>query len=177
MEKTDCPKRIAIIGAECTGKTTLAQDLAAHYNTVWVPEYVREFVDRKGDLPVLEDIPLIAQSQAEKEDALAREANRVLLCDTNLIMNAIYSDHYLGSCPQSVMDESRRRTYDLTLVTDTDIPWQADSIQRESPEVRDLLQRKFIDELKARNIPYTLVTGNREARMKTATRAIDALLA
>ncbi len=169
-------KRVVVVGAESTGKTTLAQGLAKHYDTVWLPEYGREYIDKKKSGPEPEDFPEIARGHLEREDASMRQANRILIYDTDLIVTYILSDYYLGTCQDWIIDESHKRRGDLYLLTDTDIPWEADTDQREGPEIRELLHQRFRQELSTRKIPYVMVSGSVEERMKTATRAIDRLI-
>ena len=83
--------RVAILGAESSGKSTLAAALAAHYGTLWVPEYLREFVETKGRVPEEGDQQAIARIQMEREDAAAANASRFLFCDTTPLMTALYS--------------------------------------------------------------------------------------
>ena len=168
-------KRVVLLGAESTGKTTLAAVLAKAFDTEWVGEYAREYVDLKVALPTLKDIPFIARGQMKREEQAARQANRVLICDTGLMMTAIYSRYYLGSCPRWIEEESQRRRYDLTLLTDTDIPWEPDSIQRDGPVVRDQIQRLIRTELDARDIPYDLISGSPEDRAAHATELVRGL--
>ena len=97
------------------------------------------------------------------------------MCDTDLMMTAIYSRYYLKSCPRWVEEEWRRRRYDLTLVTDTDIPWKPDSIQRDGPVVRDEIQRLLRAQLGQRDIPYHLISGSLRARTAQATELIRSL--
>ena len=115
-------KRVVLIGAESTGKTTLAEGLAAHYETVWAPEYLREFVERKGALPEPSDTRLIAQGHLAQEEALTPQAHRVLFLDTDLISTCVYHRYYFGPCPPWLERLSAQRSADLYLLTDTDIP-------------------------------------------------------
>ena len=170
-------KRVVLIGAESTGKTTLAERLAAHYETVWAPEYLRTFVEEKGALPEPGDTRLIAQGHRAQEEELARRATRLLIYDTDLISTCVYSRYYFGVCPALVERWSYERSAHLYLLTDTDLPWTADPGQRDGPDVRAALHALFQQELEDRSVPYVLVSGSVEARMETAIRAIDGLLA
>jgi NadR type nicotinamide-nucleotide adenylyltransferase len=170
-------RRVVLIGAESTGKTSLAARLAAHYDTVWLPEYGREYIDRKQAPPEPDDIPRIAREQLRREDLLAQQANRLLLCDTDLIVTSVLSDYYFGACPAWIRQASYERSYDLHVLCDTDVPWEADPFQREGPAVRARLQGRYVEELEARGLPTVLVSGTVEARMRTATAAIDRLFA
>ena len=171
-------RRVAIVGPESTGKTTLAARLAEHYGTVWVPEYARGLLDRKPGGPtfVPADVPLIARGQLAAEDALARQANRVLFCDSDLITTRIYAEHYLGACPDWVARLGDERRYDLYLLTAADVPWVADP-QRWAPDRRDEWEATFEQALASRGRPFAWIRGSWEQRFEAARAAVDALLA
>ncbi len=170
-------KRVVLIGAESTGKTTLAEALAAHYQTVWAPEYLRAFVDQKGALPEPSDSRLIAQGHLAQEQALAPQARRVLFLDTDLISTCVYHRYYFGTSPTWLEHLSAEHHADLYLLTDTDLPWTPDPGQRDGPAVRAALHTLFRDELLARGVAHVLVSGSLDERMETAIRAVDGLLA
>lgn len=167
-------KRIVIYGPESTGKTTLAEKLASHYNTSWVPEFARDYLDKKGAWVEVADIPKIAEGQLQSEDALARKANRLLICDTDLITTSIYSQHYFGECPESVTQKADEREYDLYLLMDVDVAWVADW-QRPDPTNRQYFFEKFKNELERRRRKYVVISGSYEERFNRAIKAIDAL--
>jgi nicotinamide riboside kinase len=115
-------QRVAILGAESTGKSTLAPALAARYGTLWVPEYLREFVDTHGRVPHEDDQPGIARTQLEREQALLPQARRFLFCDTAPLMTAVYSRIYWGRVPQELLEMEAGHDYALTLVADLTCP-------------------------------------------------------
>jgi nicotinamide riboside kinase len=160
------PLRVAIVGAASSGKSTLAEGLARRHQTLWVPEYLREFVDVEGRVPVAEDQFHIAATQREREDAAAPRAKRYLFCDTTPLMTAVYSRRYFGGIDARLapLADSHPRDYALTLVTAPDIPWVEDA-QRESAEVCAIIHRMLLDELAMRGIPYLLVSGDPEQRL------------
>lgn len=170
-------RRVVLIGAESTGKTTLATHLAAHYRTAWLPEYVRQFVEAKGASPVAEDVPAIARGHLAAARAAEAAGHRLLLYDTDLVSTCVYSRYYYGACPAWIEQASREHHADLYLFTDTDIPWEPDPGQRDGPEVRAALHELFREELDRRGLPYVLLSGSLDQRLRTAIRAIDALLA
>ncbi|MDN4054512.1 ATP-binding protein [Massilia sp. YIM B02763] len=159
-------ERIAILGAESTGKSTLAEALAAHYGTVWVPEYLREFVDVNERVPREDDQVGIARTQLEREAALLPRANRFLFCDTAPLMTAVYSRIYWGRVPDALLALEAAHDYALTLVADIDLPWVPDGLQRESEEVRRRVHAQLLAVLDARAIPYTLLRGDLAQRMR-----------
>ncbi len=160
--------RIAILGAESSGKSTLAAALAAHYDTVWVPEYLREFVELEQRVPNEGDQFGIARTQLEREDGAAAQASRFLFCDTTPLMTALYSRWYWGRVDAQLALLERRHDYAFTLVTSPDSPWEADGLQRESPEVRQRVHEQVVEMLRERAIPYLLVEGSLQQRMLQA---------
>lgn len=161
--------RIAILGAESSGKSTLAAALAQHYGTLWVPEYLREFVDTYGRVPDESDQYPIARTQMEREDDAARKASRFLFCDTTPMMTALYSRWYWGRVDAQLSLLEQRHDYAYTLVTAPDSPWEADGLQRESEEVRQTIHEQVLQMLNDRGIAYLLVTGSLEQRVLQAT--------
>jgi len=165
--------RVVLIGAESTGKTTMAAQLAEYYQTPWVPEYLRIFVDKKGGLPEPADIPIISRGHLEQEDHYLQETDNLLFLDTDLITTLVYYRYYFNYVPDWVKRAAIEREADLYLLCDTDIPWKADPSQRDGPGVRDVLQQKLRDELISRNLPFVILSGPIEQRMSTAIKAIE----
>ncbi|HYE73218.1 MAG TPA: AAA family ATPase, partial [Blastocatellia bacterium] len=173
-------KRVCLVGAESTGKTTLAQALAERYKTVWVPEYGREYSEiklMKGESDWTSDeFTHIARRQCELENELARQANRILICDTDAFATSIWHRRYIGERSlevERIATEHRRP--DLYLLTDVSIPFVQDGT-RDGELIRDWMHRTFIEELDASNRPYVLVSGNREECLAQAIRHIDNLV-
>ena len=169
-------RRVCLLGAESTGKTTLAAALAQHFGTVWVPEYAREYLSANGNVVTLADMPNIARGQAESEERLARQANRVLFLDTNLLTTYIWHEHYFGEVPDEIRDLAAARIAHLYFVTGLDVPWVADGL-RDSPGQREHFHQRFCDELTARGLAYTVLSGSHEARLAQAAGEVEALLA
>jgi HTH-type transcriptional regulator, transcriptional repressor of NAD biosynthesis genes len=170
-------KRVGVVGAESSGKTTLCARLSQHYTTLWMPEYGREFVDRKGALPDFGDHLSIAQVMYEREAALLRECNRFLLMDTEWIVQEILGRYYVNAVAPLVYQAQRERPIALYLFTDIDIPWAGDGLHREGLAVRQQLHDEIRTTLEARGLSYVLLRGDVETRIAAATRAIDALFA
>jgi NadR type nicotinamide-nucleotide adenylyltransferase len=172
--------RVALVGAESTGKTTLARALAAHYGTTWVPEYGRPYWDGLLTLPRLDcttaDFVHIAEAQQRMEDALARHAQRVLICDTDALTTELWHERYLQHDAPAVRALADARQYALYLLTADEIPWQDDGT-RDSPHLRPWFQSRFRQELEARQKPFIYLDGPPDRRLATAVAAIDRLLA
>ncbi len=164
--------RVAILGAESSGKSTLAEALAHRYQTLWVPEYLREFVDTHARVPFEDDQAGIARTQREREDAAAAKAKRYLFCDTTPMMTAIYSRWYWGRVDGELAALDAGHPYGLTLVAAPDGPWAPDGLMRESPEVRERVHEQLLALLAERQIPYTMVQGGLEERL----RQVESLL-
>jgi NadR type nicotinamide-nucleotide adenylyltransferase len=167
-------RRVAILGAASSGKSTLAAALAERYQTLWVPEYLREFVDAAGHVPVAGDQFHIAATQRAREDAAARQASHYLFCDTTPLMTAVYSRHYFGGIDARLekLAASHLQDYDITLVTAADFPWVADGLQRESEAVSVTIGRMLLDELALRGIPYLSISGNPAQRLAQVEQAL-----
>ncbi len=175
-ERTSSLKKVVIIGPESTGKSTLATLLAKYYNTSWVPEYAREYIDRL-DRPYIErDLRDIAKGQLIAEDREAKYAKNLLICDTNLLVVKVWSEYKFGSCYEEVLEHVKNRKYDLYLLTNPDVPW-ADDPQRESPHLREFFYEIYREEVKKSGVPYVEITGEEfYFRKLMAVSAIDRMM-
>ena len=169
--------RVVILGAESSGKSILAEALAKHYQTVWVPEYLREFVETQKRVPRAEEQILIARTQVQREQALLPKASQWLFCDTGPMMTAIYSRHYFTEPDAALAELEQTHEYDFTIVTAPDFPWQADGLQRESAAVRERVHQQLLDLLDERDIPFLLVGGSVQSRVEQVQFALSFLLA
>jgi NadR type nicotinamide-nucleotide adenylyltransferase len=160
--------RIAILGAESTGKSTLAEALSMYYDTLWVPEYLREFVETHGRVPHEQEQAGIALEQREREGAAAEASRRFLFCDTTPLMTAVYSRHYWGRVDAQLQALADSHDYAFTLVSAPDLPWQPDGLQRDSDEVRQAVHALLVETLEKRRIPFTLVRGGLTQRLRQA---------
>jgi len=158
--------RVAILGAESSGKSTLAAALAEQYHTVWVPEYLREFVDAHQRVPREDDQYAIALTQHTRENDAALRAQRFLFCDTTPMMTALYSRVYWGRVDAQLAQLDSVHDYALTLVTAPDGPWMPDGLQRESEAVRQSVHALVLANLNVRGIAYTVVAGEPAQRME-----------
>lgn len=158
--------RIALLGAESTGKSTLAAALAQHYQTVWVPEYLREFVEVHQRTPQAHEQILIARTQIAREDAAVAQANRYLFCDTTPLMTALYSEFYFGTADAALRELAREHRYDRTIVAEPSNPWVADGLQRESDSVRQEIHRRLLQQLDNERVEYLLVAGDTGERVE-----------
>ena len=170
--------RVVILGAESTGKTTLAIALAEHYQTTWVPEFGRLYTEARrprGELWRSDEFAFIATEQVRMEDALERSANRVLICDTDAFATAIWHERYLGQPSPEVLAVAAGRRYDLYILTDADTPFVPDDI-RDGESIRGWMHKRFQDELSRMGVPVLLLSGPHEQRLAAAIARIDSLL-
>lgn len=173
--------KIVLFGPESTGKTTLSQQLARHYNTVWVPEYAREYLQNKWNNERKtcenEDLIPIAIGQMRLENELALKADQVLICDTDLLETKVYSQEYYGGYVDPRLDEAAQTNeYDLYLLTYIDTVWEADDL-RDRPEMRQEMFDAFENALKIHHKKYIILKGSRQKRLNKAVKAIDKILA
>lgn len=167
-------KKIVVIGPESTGKSTLSSQLAHHYNTVWVPEYAREYIDSL-DRPYQEkDLLKIARGQIDLEEKLSIQANKYLICDTNLLVLQVWSQHKYQRTHSWILDQIAKRHYDFYLLTYIDIPWQDDP-QREHPHLREHFFQVYQSLLERLAKPYIIIKGDHQNRLETAINVIDNL--
>ncbi|MEQ8688353.1 MAG: ATP-binding protein [Imperialibacter sp.] len=167
-------KRIAIIGPESTGKSTLSQQLATHFHTQWVPEFARQYLIDINRPYEESDLLAIAKGQKEKEEQLFRSANRFLFCDTTLIVVKVWSEHSYGRCDPWIEEQVDQMQYDYFLLTDIDMPWEEDS-QREHPHMRKYFFDIYQTYLEKECLPFTLVSGNEEERLQLAIAKVASL--
>jgi len=168
--------KIAILGAESTGKTSLCRDLATHFDSHWVPEYMRTYLQAKWDREqktcTWDDLLPIAQGQIDLENRLAKQAEQTtgyLFCDTSLFELMIYANWYYGDCPNAITQAALVHYYDLILLTEVDIPWVADDL-RDSPHEREEISARFADEFDRHDKQFRRIGGNRDDRVRQVVR-------
>lgn len=170
-------KRVAIVGPESSGKTVLAARLAARLGTLWAPEYGRTYLDA---LPGPIDAPLmetVVRGHRASEDALARQATRVLISDTDPLVTQVWCEFLLGRVPPVVAEHVRTCSYGLTLLTDVTDSW-VPGPQRFLPEMgeRERFRDRCRELLTEHGRPYVLLSGSWEEREAAAIAAVAALL-
>jgi NadR type nicotinamide-nucleotide adenylyltransferase len=163
--------RVAILGAESTGKTTLARSLALRFQTQWVPEYAREYMSLHPGNYTLADIAKIAAHQLEEEEQLAPLANKILFVDTEFIVSKVWAEDVFGQCPEWITEKLLTHRYDLYLLTANDLPWIADPV-RVNPQRRDYFFNHYKRELQEGGFPFEIISGRYESRLLNAINAI-----
>jgi nicotinamide riboside kinase len=171
--------KIALYGPECTGKTTLAKQLAEHFNTVWIPEFARDYLQQKWDVNLKncqkEDLLPIAFGQTNLENEGLLNAKTLLFADTNLMVAKVFSDIYYGETDPVLEKAAKKHKYDLFLLTDVDVPWQKDDL-RDTPTDREKTLQVFEENLIKFNKPYIKLSGSKEKRFQKAVALISNLL-
>lgn len=171
-EKTEGVKRIALLGAESTGKTTLARSLALRFQTLWVPEYSRDYVNLNPGPVTLNQIESIAKEQLSQENRAAAGANKFLFCDTEFIVSKVWCmDVYSRSTPW-IDQQIISHKYDLYLLTSNDIAWVPDPA-RVNAQRRDYFFNWYKRELTEYELPFEVISGRYELRLLNAIRAIE----
>lgn len=172
--------KVVFFGPESTGKTTLSQDLAAHFKTTWAAEYMREYLQKKWDVTKetcqFSDLIPIAQGQIKNEAFAEKNANKVVFYDTNLLQLKVYSEiYYNGNCSPEIEEEALNRTYNLYFLLYIDIPWEADDL-RDKPNDREAMFQHFERALKNNGISYRTLKGDYSKRLETAKNIVEKAL-
>jgi len=167
--------RVVLTGSESTGKSTLGARLAARYGVELVPEFVRDFAQRKGGSIDFSDHGPIAKGQMALEDEYAARADRLLLQDTDLLSTVVYCRHYFGRCPVWIEQAARERRPSLYLLCEIDAPWIADGV-RDRGERREEMQRLFREAVAESGATFVVLEGGLSRRETNAVDAIDELL-
>ena len=165
-------KKIAITGPESTGKSKLAEQLAEHYDSGWVPEYARTYLENLGKPYNEEDILQIARGQVAREQAQLNSRKKFLFCDTELLVTRIWSIVKYNRCHPWIEETFQNHHYDLFLLCDIDIPWEYDPL-REHPEMRRFLFDFYYRELIKAHFPFRIISGLGPARLQNAIKIID----
>ena len=178
---TEAALRVAIVGAECTGKTQLAQALAPRLardtglRVAWVPEVLREWCDRVGRTPQAHEQAPILRAQHERIEAAAA-AHDIVICDTTALMTAVYSRLIFADKSLDQRAVTLQRRMAITLLMAVDLPWVADGLQRDGEHVRAPVDRDLRELLVAHCLPWAVVGGQGDARLENAVAALAPLL-
>lgn len=185
-------KKIVIIGPESTGKSTLCEQLAKHYNTQWCPEYAREYLLKHGTNYTYDDLLTIAKGQLKLEDEYVNSISnwqlaatqhptpntqQLLFIDTDMYVMKVWCEFVFGKCHRFILDEIVKRKYDLYLLCNVDLPWVKDEL-REYPdlETREKLYSIYKDIMINQHVPWVDISGVNEERLQKAIMAVNNLL-
>jgi len=176
---SDCIK-IVLFGPESSGKSTLAKQLAEHFNEPYVPEFMRSYLQKKWNTEKnsceKQDLLPIAKGQMTSENKIAPLAEKLLFCDTNLLEIKVYSQYYYsGFCPKSILNSIEKSSYEYYLLLYPDLPWVEDDL-RDRPNDRKNMFRIFENELKQSKRSYSVIKGVGIKRLEMAIGIIENLL-
>jgi nicotinamide riboside kinase len=173
------PTLVCLLGAECTGKTTLTRQLADQYDSLWVGEYLRTFCVEKGRTPTRAEQQHILQTQFLHETQALEQARQqpcnYVFCDTAPLLTAIYSDFVFSDTSLYASARALHARYALTLLLEPDIPWQADGLQRDGAHVRAPVHALIARELSVLPGVTVRIAGAGFLRLNSAQRALDAV--
>jgi NadR type nicotinamide-nucleotide adenylyltransferase len=170
-------KKIVVIGPESTGKSTLSAALAHVYDTLWVPEYARAYIAGLGGPYVLDDLTAIANGQVASEDDLLPHCHNLLVCDTDLNVLKVWSEHAYRVCDNKILEQIATRQYDLYLLTYTDVAWEYDP-QREhgAPDMRAYFYHQYRDIVMNSGVPWADIRGTYEERLQASVHIVNKIL-
>lgn len=183
-------KKIVIVGPESTGKSTLCEKLAVHYNSIWVKEYAREYLLKNGTDYTFDNLSDVAKGQLANEEEGVRIINEKLkiendtlspssplFIDTDMIVMKVWCEFVFDKCHNWILNEIAERKYDLYLLGNIDAPWVKDEL-REYPDLatRERLYYHYKDIMVNQNVPWVDISGTYEQRLQKAITAVDELI-
>lgn len=179
-------KKIVVLGPESTGKSTLCAGLAAHYNTLWVPEAARDYLVQHGMDYTYNDLLHIAQQQQQLEEEYAKQLQQStihyspitpLIIDTNQYVMKVWCEVVFGKCHAWILKKAAAVHYDLYLLCNVDLPWVQDGLREyPDPEQRRRLFLEYKDILINDGTPWAIISGVAEERLRQAVEIIDTVL-
>ncbi|HMG82928.1 MAG TPA: ATP-binding protein [Ferruginibacter sp.] len=174
------PKKIVVIGPESTGKSTLCEQLAAHYQTDWVREYAREYLLANGTEYTFDTLLTIAKGQLALEDeksAISNQRSAILFIDTDMYVMKVWCEFVFEKCHNFILNQIVERKYDLYLFCNVDLPWVKDEL-REYPDLesREKLYHIYKDAMVNQDVPWIDISGTYEERLQKAIAAVDKII-
>ena len=166
-------RKIVLTGPESTGKTWLAKQLARHYQTDWISEYAREYVENLKRKYNYSDLVVIAQYQVNVMKDYTGKVNRFLFFDTDLIILKVWFDVVYNECPAWLTESIDNRNIDLYLLCDTDIKWEYDPVRENADQNREVLIKMYKQEILNSGVPFVLIRGKDSTRLSNAVNAIE----
>lgn len=168
--------KVVVVGPESTGKSTLSRSLARELHTEWVPEYARAYLEALGRPYEEADLLKIAEGQLKEEDKQAKQANDILICDTDLYVIKVWSEAKYKRCHPWILEQIAERKYDAYILTDIDMAWQDDPLREHpAPEERLYFFNIYKDIVQQSGLPWMLVSGDESSRLSTSIHFIENL--
>lgn len=164
-------KKIAIIGPESTGKSTLTKGLAEYFQEPFVPEYGRKYLEENGSEYVMSDLLKISKGMLQEEQEQSKNARQFLFCDTDFIMMKVWYEVKFGECHPFVLEKLSEKPYDYYLLCAPDLPWEADPL-RENPTIREELFERYQKELNDFGVEYSIISGE-EGRLEKSIEMVE----
>ncbi len=172
-------KKIVIIGPESTGKSTLCEQLAQHYDSMWCPEFAREYLLTNGTDYTYDDLLTIAKGQLALEDEYSSmiHHSKPLFIDTDMYVMKVWCEFVFEKCHRFILDKIIERQYDLYLLCNIDLPWVKDEL-REYPDIesRNRLYQIYKDSMMNQSVPWVEISGDHEERLQKAIVAVDKIV-
>jgi len=172
-------KKVVIIGPESTGKSTLCTQLSAHFDTIWCPEYAREYLLAHGTTYSYNDLLTIAKGQLKLEEQFIAmlKNQKPLFIDTDMYVLKVWCEFVFGKCHRFILNQIIERKYDLYLLCNTDLPWVKDEL-REYPDIekRQTLYKTYKDILINQSVPWVEISGKADERLIKAISAVEKYL-
>jgi NadR type nicotinamide-nucleotide adenylyltransferase len=164
------PKKIVIIGPESTGKSTLSEQLAVHFETEWIPEFARNYLLEIRRPYTYEDLLYIAQGQLELEDRIVSEVSAdLVIIDTDMYVMKVWCEYVFKKCHPFILEQIAKRKYDAYLLCKTDLPWVADELREyPDPESRERLYYMYKDIMVNQSVSWVEISGNYNERLAKA---------
>lgn len=164
--------KIAITGPESSGKTTIAKLLTEELNASYIPEFAREYLENLDRSYTIKDLDGIAQGQVDRWNDAPKD--KLLVCDTELVVMKIWSEFKYSKVSDKILELLDKQRFDIYLLCKPDIPWEPD-VLRENPDDREMLFEMYLKELESRKLPFVILEGSIESRLKRALKILDDL--
>jgi NadR type nicotinamide-nucleotide adenylyltransferase len=173
-------KKIVVIGPESTGKSTLCFQLAEHYQTLWCPEYAREYLEKHGTDYTYDDLLTIAKGQIESENKILSTVDSrqsTVFIDTDMYVMKVWCEFAFNKCHSWILNQIATRKYDMYLLCNVDLPWIADEL-REYPDMktRNKLYHFYKDIMVNQSVPWVDISGDYDERLQTGIKAVEKLI-
>lgn len=150
----------------------MSQGLAEIYQSAWVPEFAREYLQKLDRPYERKDLRIIGKGQLMEEEKKEDQANRVLFCDTDMLVLKVWSEFKYGTCDDWISRKVQKHRYDLYLLCDIDLEWKEDPL-REHPDKREDLFNLYIRELDSLEVRYRIISGQGKDRLRNAVAAVS----